>query len=172
MKYYVRAPGDSKMHGPYLLSDIREQISKGELRSDFEAHLAEGQSYGALKRSAAWMPLTTVYQLERGVGVGAQEAVLPQVLAVSRSIRKTEKSGVATALSAVAVLELVASPIAGIMLASQQAGYLGWMVFVSGVVSGLILLGFATVIDHLFEFVQRLREIEYLARKIADQPRA
>ena len=83
------------------------------------------------------------------------------------SYRRVEGSGVAGALTAIAVLEFIASPIAGVVVGSESTS-LGWLVFVCGVNSGLILLGFGRVIEHLYESAQRLRQIEMLLQKAHD----
>lgn len=80
------------------------------------------------------------------------------------SLPPFEYSGVAVALMIIAGLEFIAAPIAGFEIGSHNAP-IGWLVFVSGVISGFILLGFARVIDHLCESSQRLRRIEMLIQK-------
>lgn len=77
-----------------------------------------------------------------------------------------EESGVALALVIIAVLEFIAAPIAGFGIGSNSAPLLGWLVFVRGIISGLILFGFARVISHTSESSQRLRRIEMLIQKI------
>jgi DNA-directed RNA polymerase subunit RPC12/RpoP len=84
------------------------------------------------------------------------------------SLPGIEKSGVADALSVIAVLELIAAPIAGLIV-GQDNTFFGWMIVLSGLMSGLILLGFARVIEHLFESAQRLRRIEILLQKASDE---
>lgn len=82
-----------------------------------------------------------------------------------------QDSAVASALTVVAVLEFIASPIAGLGIGSDNTE-LGWLVFVSGVISGLILLGFARVIQNTFESSQRLRRLEMLMERDYDKKRA
>jgi hypothetical protein len=79
-----------------------------------------------------------------------------------------EESAVASALSIIAVLELIAAPIAGFAF-GQENSSVGWMIFLSGLISGLILLGFGRVIEHLHESAQRLRRIEILIREASDK---
>jgi DNA-directed RNA polymerase subunit RPC12/RpoP len=82
-----------------------------------------------------------------------------------------EDSGVAIALTIIAALELVGSPIAGLIIGSDYHGneVEGWLVFLSGLISGLILLGFARVIQNTFESSQRLRRLEMLMERAYDK---
>src|SRR5438876_536813 len=164
MNYFVRAPGDSKMYGPYSLADIGHQLGTGGMRPDFEAHPAEGQSHGALMRSTAWLPITSVCPLDSITQT--QPPASSQATASGGS--QIEKSGVALLLSGFAWIELIASPIAGLAVGLQQSAYFGWMIFLSGFVSGLILMGFARVIEHLSESAQRLHRIELVLQKVTD----
>jgi len=79
-----------------------------------------------------------------------------------------QDSSVATALTVIAALELLLSPFAGLGCGDSNTE-LGWLVFVSGVISGLILLGFARVIQNTFESSQRLRRLEILMEKALDK---
>ena len=79
-----------------------------------------------------------------------------------------EESGVALALFILGAIELAAAVIAGPLVGLTQSVSLGWLIFASGVTSGLILLGFAKVIDHLYESAQRLRRIESLLQEAKD----
>ena len=90
--------------------------------------------------------------------------VCPACISIERQ-KSIESSGVATALTIIAVMELIASPIAGIAIGSENTS-VGWLVFVSGVISGLILLGFARVIAHSYESAQRLYRIEVLLQRV------
>jgi hypothetical protein len=85
-----------------------------------------------------------------------------------------EDSGVAKALTIIAALEFVGSPIAGLSVGSGYNGNeeAGWIVFLGGVISGLILLGFARVIQNTFESSQRLRRLEMLMERDYDKKRA
>ena len=65
------------------------------------------------------------------------------------------------ALLGISVLEFIAAPIAGLAVGSENTSA-GWSIFLGGVISALILLGFAKVIEHLYESAQRLRHIELL----------
>ena len=89
----------------------------------------------------------------------------------SPKYRPIEGSGVADALFIIGVLELIAAPIAG-FLTDQKNTSLGWIIFLSGLVSGLILLGLARVVEHLNESAQRLRHIEFLLRRGVDDKNA
>jgi hypothetical protein len=77
-------------------------------------------------------------------------------------------SGVALLLKAVAILEIVASAIAGFsegVIGGSGAAQRGWLIFAAGAIGGLVLAGFGCVIDHSYECAQRLRRIEDLLRE-------
>jgi hypothetical protein len=76
-----------------------------------------------------------------------------------------EKSAVAGFLSIIGILEIILSPIVGLVVGSNENVPLGFLIFVSGITGGLILLGFARVIEYLCESAQRLRRIEVLLMK-------
>ena len=76
-----------------------------------------------------------------------------------------EKSAVAEFLSIIAIIEIVLSPIVGLVIGANENAQLGWLIFVSGITGGLILLGFARVVEYLYESAQRLRRIEVLLLK-------
>lgn len=73
---------------------------------------------------------------------------------------EVEKSDVALWLAIFAWLQLIASPIAGLMLGIEQSAFFGISAFVGGLFSGLVLLGFSKVVEHLYEAAQRLGRIE------------
>src|ERR1017187_2636260 len=81
-----------------------------------------------------------------------------------------EESVVAMALTVVAALELIAAPIAGLVLGSDNT-FGGVAIFIGGFTGGLILLGFAKVIDHSYEQAQRMRRIERLLLKASADKR-
>ena len=189
MKYYVRAAGDSQVFGPYSLDDIRQQLSTGCLRPDFEAHPSEGQTHDALKRSTAWLPLLSICPLDTipvaqpaassrspasGSAFPRRDPDQPfRPAASSRSSEsgsgEVEQAGVALSLAVFAWIQLVAAPIAGFLVGSEHSAYFGWVIFLAGFVSGLVLLGFARVIEHLCEVAQRLRRIEGALQRATDE---
>jgi hypothetical protein len=85
-----------------------------------------------------------------------------QKLSANPSIPATQiaNSGVAILLAVFAWIELILSPIVGLIIGSQDSTFLGWMIFVTGFVSGLILLGFSRVVKYLCESSQYLRRID------------
>ena len=82
-----------------------------------------------------------------------------------------DDSHLAGFLTLIAALEFFASPIAGLIIGSDDHGseVKGLLVFLSGVISGLILLGFARVIQNTFETSQRLRRLELLMERDYDK---
>jgi hypothetical protein len=103
-----------------------------------------------------------------------------------------EDSGVATALTIIAVLEFIGAVIGGLVVGIGDRRYvsaehsdvgvayststgrpeIGWLIFCSGILSALILLGFARVIQNTFESSQRLRRLEILMERDYDKKRA
>jgi hypothetical protein len=61
MKYWIKNIGTSEFHGPFSISEIKEQIRSGAINWDFEAVEASGQSLGALKRTTSWIPLGSLF---------------------------------------------------------------------------------------------------------------
>lgn len=84
-----------------------------------------------------------------------------------RKLRPITKSPVAHFLTVVAVIELVVALLGGFAVGSQD-GLTGWCVFLCGVVSGSILLGFASVVESTSETAQRLQRMEMLIRRERD----
>ena len=80
-------------------------------------------------------------------------------------------SGIASALEVIAVLEFIAAPIAGLGVGSDNT-FAGWVIFLSGVISGLIFFGFAAIIRHLHQSAQRLHRIEILIQNSHDDKKA
>jgi hypothetical protein len=90
-----------------------------------------------------------------------------------------EDSVVAIVLMIIGALDIVGSLIAAIAvgggnpyLSDDGNSELGWLIFLSGALSGLILIGFARVIQHSAHSAQRLRRIEMLIQKIYDDKKA
>jgi hypothetical protein len=97
---------------------------------------------------------------QKSSSAGVASSVAPEYPSV-------EKSNLAFALSIIAVLQLIAAPVAG-FLVGQESQPLGWTIFLTGLISGLILLGFAKVIEHLYECAQRLRHVDGFLQKSND----
>jgi hypothetical protein len=82
-----------------------------------------------------------------------------------------EGSLVAMVLMCIGLLELLCSVIAGLMVGALDSATSGWVVFAGGVISGLLLIGFARIIDHTYESAQRLRRMEALLQNVRDEGR-
>lgn len=70
-------------------------------------------------------------------------------------------------LSIIAVLNLIAAPISGLVV-GQQSPSMGWLVFSGELIGALVLLGFSKVIEHTNESAQRLRQIETILRSAGE----
>lgn len=78
-----------------------------------------------------------------------------------------KESGVSTALTVIACIEFLISPLAGFGV-GQDNPEAGLVIFLSGLISGLILLGFARVVQNTYESSQRLERIEMLIERDFD----
>ena len=107
----------------------------------------------------------------------AAPAPPPPIVPASKptfSLRPVECSGVATALTVFAMLEFIGAGIGGIAVGGGVEGKpgLGFLIFACGILSGLILIGFARVIENTNESSQRLSRIEMLIQKAHDDKNA
>jgi len=151
MKYFIWI--GEKQDGPYNASQIIEMILSATITKQ-TLYLPEGGS-------SDWEPLSKIY-----TSLFA-EAYPPQPAQHQFRLPAIEDSSVAKALTIIAALELIGSPIVGLGVGSDNAE-VGWLVFISGVISGLILLGFARVIQNTFESSQRLKRLEMLMQRSYD----
>jgi hypothetical protein len=82
-----------------------------------------------------------------------------------------KSSEVASALTFFAVLELIGAVIGGFAIGTgggfNDAEH-GWLIFIGGVLSGLILLGFARVVDYSFQSAQRLERIDITVERLKE----
>lgn len=164
MKYFLWIHG--KQDGPYESEQIREMLGSGSIAAITLGRPEDG--------TGEWGPIGNFTGVTESV-TSSEPAPTPQPAPAQNPAFSLppiiEGSGVAVALTIIAVLEFIGAPIAGLVVGSDNAP-VGWLVFVSGVVSGLMLLGFARVIDHLYESSQRLRRIEMLIQKAQDDKNA
>jgi endogenous inhibitor of DNA gyrase (YacG/DUF329 family) len=75
------------------------------------------------------------------------------------------ESNAADALTFFAVLNFIGAVIGGFIVGTNDIGE-GCLIFICGVFGGLVLLGFAQIIDRLFKCSERLENIETLMDKI------
>ena len=59
-RYFVRKPGSDDIRGTFTLDEIRSQIRAGVAGTDWEAIVAMCQTFGELKRSTSWAPLSVL----------------------------------------------------------------------------------------------------------------
>ncbi|MEX2382361.1 MAG: hypothetical protein WD490_08260 [Opitutales bacterium] len=62
--YFIKPPYSFDVIGPFSLLDIKRKLTEKEIRPDFEAVEATGQSFGKLRRSADWRRVDTLINLE------------------------------------------------------------------------------------------------------------
>jgi hypothetical protein len=99
-------------------------------------------------------------------------AMTPAAVAILKfKLPPIEESWVSRALTIIAALELIGSLIGGLIAGSDNTET-GWLVFLGGFISGLILLGFARVIQNTFESSQRLERLEMLMERSYDDKNA
>jgi len=150
---------DSKQDGPYEPAKIRALMDSSQITEATLAHPEDGMG--------DWLPISSYPQIFE---IPKPTPALPAAT-TKFTLPPVEDSAVASALTIIAVLELIAAPIAGLGVGSDNTE-VGWVVFVSGVISGLILLGFARVIQNTFESSQRLRRLEMLIERDYDKRNA
>ena len=75
------------------------------------------------------------------------------------------ESAISSALKIFAVIEFIGAVIGGFMVGSDNSPELGFAVFAAGVLSGLVLLGFATVIEYTKASAERLKRIEIILQQ-------
>jgi hypothetical protein len=141
---------EDKSQGPYDIEQIRQMLKDRAITTQTLC-LPEGSS------GDEWHPIANVVPLYYAKPVGAQSVQVPSSSAFSA--RRLSSSGTASALQIMAILEFVAAPIAGVAVGSEN-GSLGFIIFISGILSGILMLGFARVVEYLYETAQRLRHIE------------
>lgn len=78
---------------------------------------------------------------------------------------------VATALASIAVFVFIVALIGGISICNSDTKG-GLLFFLSAVISGLIILGLARVVENTYQSAQRLRRIEMLVQKASDDKKA
>jgi DNA-directed RNA polymerase subunit RPC12/RpoP len=111
------------------------------------------------------------------IGADAKTAGFGQHLQgihVDHAASQTEQSGastvsdctIATVLTVVGVLDFVGAVVGGLTLGSENA-QLGWIIFFSGIISGVFVLGFAYALRYLHAIAHRLKNIESIQSKIA-----
>ena len=150
MAIYVQRQGEE--YGPYEDADVKKHLAEGFLLSSDLARSDGDQDWT---------------RLDDLVDARSRPPAIPRQRQPRPKYRHVEESSVAFVLTIIAVMELIVAPIAGIAV-GQESTFTGWMIFLSGLISGLILLGFATVIEHTYESAQRLRHIEFVLCKDSD----
>ena len=165
MSYFIRELNSDKFLGPYSIDEISSQLQRRTISDTHEAHEASGQTYNALRRSGAWVPVSRIFSDQAALNADLFNVDKQTATAIPLfTLPPVKKSGVATALTVIAGLELVGAPISGLVVGSDNV-LVGWVVFGSGIISGLIFLGFARVIQNTFESSQRLKRLELLLER-------
>jgi hypothetical protein len=54
MKFWLRENGSPPFQGPFTLAEVAAGLKAGQFSDACELLVAEGQSYGALKRATGW----------------------------------------------------------------------------------------------------------------------
>lgn len=110
---------------------------------------------------------SSVFHVERFAANRGHTDEIPRLIYPYDSI----DSGIASALTFFAVLDFIAAVIGGFIEGingpdgDDGNAWLGWLVFICGVFSGLVLLGFARIVKRVFECSQRLERIETIFEK-------
>lgn len=150
---------DNKQDGPYEAAKIRALIDSSKITDSTLAHSEDG--------TGDWLPISSYPQIFE---IPKPAPVVPTQPS-KFSLPPIQDSAVASALTVIAVLEFIGAPIAGLGVGSDNM-FAGWIVFISGLISGLILLGFSRVIQNTFESSQRLKRLEMLVERGYDNTTA
>ena len=165
MKYLLWI--DGKQNGPYESERIRELLLEGRVASVTLCHQENGVG--------EWCPISDFPEITNPPK--PPEPITPPIespastTAITKpafSLPPIETPGVASALTFFAVLDFIGGFVGGLMVGTAEYHPnpgLGLLIFVSGVLSGLILLGFAAIVENTKESAQRLRRIEVLIFK-------
>jgi hypothetical protein len=148
MKYFLWI--GEQADGPYDKPQLVEMLLSGKITKETLWIPENGKE--------DWQPVSAIPDL---LHVGS-----PQPAPAASPRGEVNTSDVASVLKLLAILEILASAFAGFMTgwAGEKPGE-GWLIAVGGITGGLILIGFASVIDHSYECAQRLRRIEDLLLK-------
>jgi hypothetical protein len=155
---------DDKQQGPYEAKQVIDMLTNGTITGKTLCCPQGFEEWNPV-RTHLCFPTIRATEKERVVGECSPVATMPgppdeEALPV---LYVVEESGVAVALKFVAALELISTPFACVGSGSAS---LGILIFMGGVTSGLILFGFAKVVEHLYESAQRLRRIEMLLLRV------
>lgn len=155
MNYYLWISGTE--HGPYTLEQIRAAVADGTINVQQTARTEDSND---------WKPLSQIARVtEPKATPAAQPAQTPPKPAPTPATKTSggfRSSSLVAVFQFFAVLNFIAAGIGLLIGLIGQSGA-GWVVFASGIGSGFLLLGFATVIDSLQEMVVRLRNLERAA---------
>jgi hypothetical protein len=154
-KFLLRFPDNPAVEYHYTLDELKAGYRTGRFTS--ACKVRQEPTHEVI----SWEVLMATGNAE--VAAVAAVPVKPELSSDALPTTPIERSGVAVALSVFGVLELIASPIAAFLWGREQ-GHFSWVIFWSGLIGGLLFLGFAKAIDLLNEMTQRLRAIESAAR--------
>ena len=161
MKYFLWINGKSV--GPHDESDIRGLLETAAITAAALARIEGGKD--------EWNPVSSFPNLSNPM---AHEVPAPTgnlAYVPKQEHRPIVESVIADVLMVIAALELLAASIGGWIVGSKTGdASLGWIIFGFGCFAGLVLLGFAKIIEHLNEAAQRLRQIESQLTKEPQQP--
>ena len=168
MKYFLWIDGNQD--GPFDLELIREMLADGQILNVTLALPEDGVG--------EWQPLSKYSGIveppkppEPLPTPPLPSTTAPKALEPEFSLPKIEGSELASFLTFIGALELIASPIAGFVIGTSigsDSEAFGWMIFIGGFTGGLVILGFAQIIANTFASSQRLRRIEMLIQKMHD----
>jgi hypothetical protein len=64
MNIWLRKPGTTDFLGPFTREAALTQLAAGTITTDYEVLEATGQTFGALKRSTDWSPVSSAFSAE------------------------------------------------------------------------------------------------------------
>ena len=155
MKYFLWI--DGKQSGPYESTQIREMVDDGRITL---LHTLGRPEEGP----SDWNP----------IGSFPDSTVIPKAPTPSFALTQEttrqpefslpaiEDSKISVALDTIGTLTIIGAVLGGFGIGFGNSAFTGWVLFLSGLTSGLILLGLAAVIDNTNRSKQYLERIEKL----------
>lgn len=152
MKIWLRKPGTTDFLGPFTREEAQTQLVAGTIAADYEVLEATGQTFGALKRSPDWAPLSSVFSIEeiasaRESSVVAHPAAstmqagspAPKVMSRYRDAYLVARTIVSVGgiIKGIGIFLAIVIALGAFVFATQGEG--NWMVGLGGILVGSIV---------------------------------
>lgn len=152
MRYYLWI--NEKQDGPYHSDGIRRMLAENKIPETTLATVEGGEG--------EWLPIKSIQAI-----INPPKPPVNKIHNSQPSIPEIKESTVASVLTVIAILDILGAVLGGFAIADGNT-ISGIFFAVGGVLGGLILLGFAKVIENTNETSQRLRQITILIQQSID----